>query len=104
MPSLAYGQVGFVSRRRQERFFTCEKIFHKAGFVVASAAFVITPKRFGDEPGVELEFGGEKFKEQFHEPQQRDAIGAFRARVQPVAEAQEGVEGGLGSAPASGAV
>ena len=33
-----------------------------------------------------------KRQEQFHEPQQRDAVGAFHARMQPVAPAQEGVK------------
>jgi hypothetical protein len=49
-------------------------------------------------PGVEMEFAGEKFKEQFHQPHQRDAVGAAGAGVKPVAEAEKSFEG-RGGAP-----
>ena len=70
---------------------------------MAPAAFVIAPQSFGHELRVELQFDGEKFKEQFHESQQGDAVGAFNARVQPVAPAQKGMErrGGAGILPAN---
>ena len=61
---------------------------------MAATALVIAPHRFGHRLCVQPQFDGQKFKEQFHQPHQRDAVRAARARVQPVAEAEKGVEGG----------
>jgi len=53
--------------------------------------------RFRPPARVEMEFGGEKFKEQFHQAHQGDAVGAVRARVQPVAEAEKTANAGGGA-------
>ena len=88
MPRLTLGQVGSGLSQR-DNLLLGQKCFQETGFVVASAATVIAPQDFGHGLRVEMEFGGEKFKEEFHQPCQGDAVGAVRARVQPVAEAEE---------------
>jgi len=91
MPSLTLGQGGSGLSQRDNLFFR-QKWLQETGFVVASAAPVIAPQGFGHGFRVEMEFGGEKFKEEFHQVHQGDAVGAVRARVQPVAEAQKRME------------
>lgn len=88
MPRLTLGQGGFGFSKR-DGFFFGQKWLQETGLVMASGTPVIAPQGFGHQLRVESQLGDEKFKEQFHQPDQRDAVGAVRARVQPVAEAEE---------------
>jgi hypothetical protein len=88
MPGLTLGQ-GIFGLLERDDFFLRQKIPQEGWFVMAAAAPVIAQYRFGNRLWVEPEFLGEKFKEQFHQPHQRDAVGAVRARVQPVAEMEK---------------
>ena len=95
VPGLTFGQGGFGSAQRDYRFLLGNKSLQETGFVMSPTVPVIAPQRFGHRLRVELEFAGEKFKEQLHQPHERDAVGAARARVQPFAEAEKTVEGGI---------
>src|ERR1035441_10689115 len=91
MPRLTLGQGG-LGLSQWDYFFFGQKWLQETWLVVASAAPVIAPQGFGHRLRVKPEFDGEKFKEQFHQPRQGDAVGAVRSCVQPVAEAEKGME------------
>src|SRR5882724_3485339 len=70
-----------------------QELTEKGGLVAASAALVITPQGFRDDARRQRHFHGQVFKQQCHQPNQRDAVGAACAGVQPFAPLHERTEG-----------
>jgi len=58
MPDLAFGQGGFGFAQWDDLFFRGQKILQETGFVVAAAALVIAPERFGHGFRIQLQFDG----------------------------------------------
>ena len=57
------------------------------------------PDHFGGFLRIEVEFAGQEVEEQFHQPHERDAVGAPDARMQPFVPPHEGVKGRTVAAP-----
>src|ERR1039458_8065490 len=91
MPRLAFGQRA-VAVADGRPVFGGKKFFQKIRRIAAAGALAVLPESFRNELRVERKFAREKFKQQFHQPRQRDAVRAVDFGVKPVAEAQKGVE------------
>src|SRR5664280_1960219 len=72
--------------------FCGQKFLQKIWRIAAAGALAVAPESFGHQLRAEREFAREKFKQQFHQPRQGDAVCAANFSVKPVAETEKGME------------